>query len=167
MLSASVHLPNHLPVNLLLCCRRCSVLAAAVSQEGLCWVRHLHFQQQRNAEAYPHRTLLQVLLASVLAAVVSQAGLGSAPAFRVPTYTLATPFELPLFLVFGILCGAVSSVSTYSTKVNIFIRSHIACTYLPFCLGLGILCGAVSVSAYSTKASVLIWCGVHVQQRLP
>lgn len=133
------------------------MLAVAVSQEGLCWVRHFRVQQQQNSESFPHRTLLQVLLASVLAAVVSQAGLGSAPAFRVPTYTLATPFELPLFLVFGILCGAVSSVSTYSMKVNISVRSHIACTYLPLYLGLGILCGVVSsVSAYSTKASVLL-----------
>ena len=48
---------------------------------------------------------------------MSQAGLGSAPAFRVPDYMLTTPFELPLFLVFGILCGAVSAVSTYSNEV--------------------------------------------------
>lgn len=54
----------------------------------------------------------------MLAAVVSQAGLGSAPAFRVPDYTLTTPLELPLFLVFGILCGAISAVSTYSTEVS-------------------------------------------------
>ncbi len=58
-----------------------------------------------------------MLLASVSAAVVSQAGLGSAPAFRVPTYSLASPFELPLFLLFGTLCGAVSSIATYSTEV--------------------------------------------------
>jgi H+/Cl- antiporter ClcA len=68
---------------------------------------------------------MQVLLASVLAAVVSQAGLGSAPAFRVPDYTLTTPFELPLFVVFGILCGGVSAVSTYSNEVAAHMYSSL------------------------------------------
>ena len=68
---------------------------------------------------------IQVLLASVLAAVVSQAGLGSAPAFRVPDYTLTTPFELPLFVVFGILCGGVSAVSTYSIEVAAHMYSSL------------------------------------------
>ena len=59
-----------------------------------------------------------MLLAAVLAAVVSQAGLGSAPAFRVPDYRLATPLELPLFLLFGALCGGVSALFTYATKAR-------------------------------------------------
>ena len=46
-----------------------------------------------------------------------QAGLGAAPAFRVPEYELRSLYELPLFLLFGILCGAVSAVFTYGTKV--------------------------------------------------
>lgn len=61
---------------------------------------------------------VQVLLAAVLAAVVSQTGLGSAPAFRVPDYKLASPLELPLFLLFGAMCGGVSAVFTYTTKVT-------------------------------------------------
>eukprot|EP00887_Chlorella_sp_A99_P003046 scaffold9.g3046.t1 len=43
-------------------------------------------------------TVAMVLLASVLAAVVSQAGLGSSPAFRVPAYRLESMYELPLYL---------------------------------------------------------------------
>lgn len=58
------------------------------------------------------------LLASVLAAVVSQAGLGQAPAFKVPDYELQSLYEIPLFLVFGILCGLVSAAFTYSCKVT-------------------------------------------------
>ena len=49
---------------------------------------------------------------------VTQAGLGAAPAFRVPEYELRSLYELPLFLLFGILCGAVSAVFTYGTKVR-------------------------------------------------
>jgi len=64
-------------------------------------------------------TIAMVLLAAVLAAVVSQTGLGSAPAFRVPDYKLASPLELPLFLLFGAMCGGVSAVFTYTTKLSV------------------------------------------------
>ncbi|KAL4530181.1 hypothetical protein Ndes2526A_g04910 [Nannochloris sp. 'desiccata'] len=62
-------------------------------------------------------TVAMVLLASVVAAVVSQAGLGSSPAFRVPEYRLQSLYELPLFLVFGMVCGAVSASFSYSARV--------------------------------------------------
>lgn len=62
-------------------------------------------------------TVAMVLLASVLAAVVSQAGLGSSPAFRVPEYRLQSLYELPLFVLFGALCGAVSASFSYSARV--------------------------------------------------
>ncbi len=54
-------------------------------------------------------TIAMILLASVLGAIVSQAGLGSSPAFLVPDYRLESLFELPLFIVFGGICGVVSS----------------------------------------------------------
>ena len=88
-------------------------------------------------------TIAMILLASVLGAIVSQAGLGSSPAFLVPDYrvrawhprrssivrhacSLVPPFvlsivlqleslaELPLFIVFGGLCGVVSSAFLFS-----------------------------------------------------
>jgi len=62
-------------------------------------------------------TVAMVLLSSVVAAVVSQAGLGSSPAFRVPEYRLQSMYELPLFLVFGMVCGAVSASFSYSARV--------------------------------------------------
>jgi len=62
-------------------------------------------------------TIAMVLLASVVAAVVSQAGLGSSPAFRVPEYRLESLYELPLYLLFGALCGAVSTSFSYSARV--------------------------------------------------
>lgn len=63
-------------------------------------------------------TIAMVLLASVLAALVSQAGLGSSPAFRVPEYRLESLYELPLYLLFGAICGAVSASFSYSARVT-------------------------------------------------
>ncbi|KAI3429266.1 hypothetical protein D9Q98_005363 [Chlorella vulgaris] len=62
-------------------------------------------------------TVAMVLLASVLAAVVSQAGLGSSPAFTVPEYRLESLYELPLYLLFGAICGIVSASCSFSTRV--------------------------------------------------
>lgn len=53
-------------------------------------------------------TTAMILLSSVLASVVSQAGLGSDPAFKVPAYEFRSPAELPLYLLLGVLCGLVS-----------------------------------------------------------
>lgn len=61
-------------------------------------------------------SIAMILLASVLAAVVSQAGLGSSPAFLVPDYSLESLYELPLYLVFGGVCGVVSSLFLYSLE---------------------------------------------------
>ena len=62
-------------------------------------------------------TIAMVLLAAVLAAVVSQAGLGSSPAFKVPDYSLESFGELPLYFLFGGVCGIVSSAFLYSINV--------------------------------------------------
>ena len=74
-------------------------------------------QQAQRMEDSSALTVAMVLLASVLAAVVSQAGLGSSPAFRVPEYRLQSMYELPLYFVFGALCGAISSSFSYSARV--------------------------------------------------
>lgn len=70
-------------------------------------------------DSTPGLTIAMVLLASVLAATASQAGLGSTPSVRVPDYELVTPLELPLILVFGACCGLVSASCTYSNKVRL------------------------------------------------
>ncbi|MQM15833.1 hypothetical protein Taro_048785 [Colocasia esculenta] len=49
-----------------------------------------------------------VILSAVIASVVSEIGLGSDPAFKVPQYDFRSPSELPLYLLLGILCGLVS-----------------------------------------------------------
>ncbi|KAK6946559.1 Chloride channel, voltage gated [Dillenia turbinata] len=49
-----------------------------------------------------------VILSAVIASVVSEVGLGSEPAFKVPQYDFRSPSELPLYLLLGVLCGLVS-----------------------------------------------------------
>ncbi|KAK9816460.1 hypothetical protein WJX72_000588 [[Myrmecia] bisecta] len=79
-------------------------------------------RQKRDAanpvDESPGLTVAMVLLASVLAAIVSQAGLGASPAFRVPEYELQSLYELPLTLLLGALCGLVSTTFTYTSTVS-------------------------------------------------
>ncbi|KAL4384644.1 hypothetical protein GQ457_15G012480 [Hibiscus cannabinus] len=53
-------------------------------------------------------TTSTVILSAVIASVISEVGLGSQPAFRVPEYDFRSYGELPLYLLLGILCGLVS-----------------------------------------------------------
>ncbi|XP_010530979.1 PREDICTED: chloride channel protein CLC-e [Tarenaya hassleriana] len=53
-------------------------------------------------------TTSMVILSAVTASVVSEVGLGSQPAFKVPEYDFRSPGELPLYLLLGALCGLVS-----------------------------------------------------------
>ncbi|XP_039036875.1 chloride channel protein CLC-e-like isoform X2 [Hibiscus syriacus] len=53
-------------------------------------------------------TTSTVILSAVIASVISEIGLGSEPAFKVPEYDFRSYGELPLYLLLGILCGLVS-----------------------------------------------------------
>lgn len=61
-------------------------------------------------------TIAMVLLSAVLAAVVSQIGLGSEPAFKLPAYEQIRLVELPLFMLLGVLSGATSSAFLQGSK---------------------------------------------------
>lgn len=51
-----------------------------------------------------------ILIAAVASSVFTQAVSGSSPAFQVPAYTFASMWELPLYLVLGLLAGPVSAL---------------------------------------------------------
>lgn len=53
-------------------------------------------------------TTSMVILSAVVASVISEVGLGSEPAFKVPEYDFRSPGELPLYLLLGIFSGLVS-----------------------------------------------------------
>ncbi|KAL5972302.1 hypothetical protein ACLOJK_041555 [Asimina triloba] len=64
------------------------------------------------AENSPPFTTAMIILASVISSTVSNVLLGDRPAFTVPTYELKSAAELPLYLILGMLCGAVSVAFT-------------------------------------------------------
>ncbi|KAL0916011.1 hypothetical protein M5K25_013487 [Dendrobium thyrsiflorum] len=64
------------------------------------------------AENSPPFTTAMIILASVISSTVSNVLLGERPAFTVPTYELKSAAELPLYLILGMLCGAVSVAFT-------------------------------------------------------
>lgn len=51
------------------------------------------------------QNLSTMVVSAVTASVVSQAFLGDFPAFSVPAYALNSPWELPLYLVLGVVAG--------------------------------------------------------------
>ncbi len=51
-----------------------------------------------------------IVLASVSSAVFIQAVSGPEPAFHVPQYTFVSPWELPFYLLLGVLAGAIAAL---------------------------------------------------------
>ncbi|KAK7258283.1 hypothetical protein RIF29_23854 [Crotalaria pallida] len=70
-------------------------------------------------------TTSMVILSSVIASVVSEIGLGSQPAFKVPDYDFRSPGELPLYLLLGILCGLVSLALSRCTSYMITVIDNL------------------------------------------
>ena len=58
-----------------------------------------------------------LLLAAVVAALISQIALGAQPAFTLPAYDVRSPLELPLYLGLGVLASLVSLAYTQSIKL--------------------------------------------------
>lgn len=59
-------------------------------------------------------TFVPIVLSSVAATAVSRHFLGDFPAFKIPQYALASPFEFGLYLVMGLLAGVVAVTFTTS-----------------------------------------------------
>jgi CIC family chloride channel protein len=58
------------------------------------------------------KTFAPVLLSSVLASVITRLFLGNHPAFDVPAYELVSAWEIPLYVILGVICGGVAVVFT-------------------------------------------------------
>jgi chloride channel protein, CIC family len=54
-----------------------------------------------------------ILVAAVTSSMFTQAVSGSSPAFQVPAYTFVSVWQLPLYLVLGLLAGPVSAAYVY------------------------------------------------------
>jgi CIC family chloride channel protein len=58
------------------------------------------------------KTFSPVLLSSVIASVVTRTFMGDHPAFDVPSYSLVSAWEIPLYMVLGGICGSVAVLFT-------------------------------------------------------
>ncbi|MBF0613185.1 MAG: chloride channel protein, partial [Magnetococcales bacterium] len=59
---------------------------------------------------YGLATFSPIVLSSVVATVVARLHLGDFPAFIVPHYTLVSIWEIPLYVILGLLCGGVGII---------------------------------------------------------
>jgi len=58
------------------------------------------------------KTFAPVILASVISSVVSRTFLGNHPAFAVPSYSLVSAWEIPFYVVMGVVLGALAVLFT-------------------------------------------------------
>ncbi|KAK4848112.1 hypothetical protein QYF36_009463 [Acer negundo] len=92
--------------------------AAGISSESVLWP-----SPTTDSSSSLTNTTSTVILSAVIASVVTQVGLGSQPAFKVPEYDFRSPGELPLYLLLGVLCGLVSlTLSRCTTYMLVLIN---------------------------------------------
>ena len=86
-----------------------------------------------------------IVISSVVATVVSRHFLGDFPAFIVPKYQLVSPFELPLYLIIGVVAGfiSVAFINTLYFSEDIFEKIKIP-EYTKAILG-GLIVGAIGI----------------------
>ncbi|KAJ8754853.1 hypothetical protein K2173_015365 [Erythroxylum novogranatense] len=119
-----------------------------------------------HAENSPPFTTAMIILASVISSTVSNASLGTQSAFTVPTYDLKSAAELPLYLILGMLCGAVSVVFTrlvtWFTKSFEFIKGKFSLPAV-VCPALGGLGAGMIALKYP---GILYWGFTNVEEIL-
>ncbi|KAH7300186.1 hypothetical protein KP509_24G049000 [Ceratopteris richardii] len=119
-----------------------------------------------HAENSPPLTIAMIILASVLAATVSNSILGERPAFTVPAYELKSAAELPLYLVLGMVCGGVGIIFTrlveWFNRIFTFLKDRlgIPMTVTPALGGLGV--GIIALR----YPGVLYWGFTNVEEIL-
>jgi len=59
-----------------------------------------------------------VVIASVVSALIAQLGLGAEPAFHLPVYDVRSPWELPLYMLLGVLASLVALAFSRSLKLT-------------------------------------------------
>lgn len=109
------------------------------------------------------KSFVPLVIASVMATVVSRAHLGNEPAFKVPEHSLTGPNELIFYLFFGIIAGVVGVIvirSVYGIedfvgkiKVPFWIKSIVGGLILA---GIGQFYPAMYGVGYETVSEVLL-----------
>ncbi|KAM1795179.1 hypothetical protein PS2_035050 [Malus domestica] len=82
----------------------------------------IHSPSPPNSSSISLVNTTSMVIRAVIASVVSEAGLCSEPAFKVPYSDLRSPAELPLYLLLGVLCGLVSlTLSKCTSYMLVFV----------------------------------------------
>lgn len=91
------------------------------------------------------KTFSPIIISSVIASVVMRSVMGSHPAFEVPDYSLVSSWEIPLYMVMGIILGGYGVVFTRSLDwVEDFFDNMKMSNYLKPALG-GLLLGIAAM----------------------
>lgn len=93
------------------------------------------------------RYFSSIVIGAVTATAVSRAILGDAPAFPVPDYGLASPWELPLYVALGLVCAFAALLFTrvFVGSENLFGRFKIPPMLRPAVGGLAV--GLIALAA--------------------
>ncbi len=90
-------------------------------------------------------TFSPIVISSVVATAVSRHFLGNVPAFIVPSYSLVSPWELPIYAVLGLFCALVAvSFTSGLYKVEDMFDALKFPGYLKAILG-GLILGAIAL----------------------
>ncbi|UCD17511.1 MAG: chloride channel protein [Candidatus Zixiibacteriota bacterium] len=91
------------------------------------------------------RTFSPVLISSVVASILSRAFWGNHPAFDVPSYSLVSAWEMPLYAMLGGICGMIAVLFTLTLHhtENLFDKIKMNPMLKP-ALG-GLLLGAIGI----------------------
>ncbi len=112
---------------------------------------------------YAIATFSPIVIASVLATVITRSELGNFPAFTIPEFQLISAWEIPAYLFMGVICGLVASVLIKSLAPMRALLARLVPDrrFRPalagFMLGLlGLLIPEVMSIGYDTVASMML-----------
>jgi chloride channel protein, CIC family len=90
-------------------------------------------------------TFSPVLVSSVVASVLTRSVLGNHPAFEIPGYSLVSAWEIPLYMILGVILGVVAVLFTRSLDIieDVFERLKMPDIMKP-ALG-GLLLGSAAI----------------------
>jgi CIC family chloride channel protein len=60
------------------------------------------------------KTFSPVVISAVVASIITHTFVGNYPAFEVPAYHLVSAWEVPLYIILGLVCGTVAYIFTWS-----------------------------------------------------
>lgn len=85
-------------------------VAAAIATAFNAPIAGVFFAQELILEELSRNALVMVLVTSVVSAIFTQAVSGPEPAFHVSAYAFNSGWELPLYLMLGLLAGLISAL---------------------------------------------------------